>query len=205
MRKAFYTVAVIAGAIVLYIFGMRQSGTGDAVPTELSYAGPSVETSMSPAATSLPADAYGDAAGARRLDRMYRDEEIGYSFGYPSSYAVKIEGDPSDRFVVAQQASSAAQGGIGAFQLESRPWHDPQPAITVERIKHDDPQIDIRDPQPVVVGGIVRGVAFKSYSAQMGGDVRQVWFTVNDRLYQFTAPMSIDSTLMKIVATFSAN
>lgn len=149
--------------------------------------------------------AYGNAVSTAGLGMTYLDSDAGFSFMYPNGYTVQTAGASSDRVVIV--ASRAGQNpsaqDVMIFQLEVKPWHDPAPAITIERIHHDVPQIKVDDPQPVVIGGKIYGVAFISVSPDFQGYIRQIWFTVSGHLYQFTAPLTADSLLKSVMQTFT--
>jgi hypothetical protein len=139
---------------------------------------------------------------------IYKDPIMGFSFKYPRDFTVEAEGDGNDRFIIVTQIASTSLSSTtslaptGVFQLEARPWTDPDPAITVERIKHDTPDIEIRDPQPVSVAGQVRGVSFISRVQGIDEDVRQVWFRGHRYVYQFTSPIESDHFVQALLPTF---
>ena len=138
---------------------------------------------------------FGQSAGT------YADSDLGFSFQYPSNWTVESSGLSSARLVTVVLPAQNQ-----SFQVYVTPIDDPSiTAITVAEIRHDLPNLDIRDPQDFSVGknSAGKGVSFLSSLSGVKGDVRQIWFAADHEFFQFTAPVLSDDVLSAVLKTFT--
>lgn len=180
-RTYHYIYCIVLSVILICIAGYVLWPRGNSAAPELSSRSPGV---ASAAEVSSALSATGTSS------QTYTDELLGFSFGYPDGFTDEASGAGSDRVVVMSSRS-----GDQMFQLEVTPWNDPEHRVTVERIRRDAPDVEIRDPQAVSVAGQVRGVSFISSTPEISGDVRQIWFILEGNLYRYTSPIASDAAV----------
>jgi len=128
------------------------------------------------------------------LKLRYKDPALGFSVDYPEGFIVNDTGEDNVKILVFSKTSSEE-----SFQIFIMPYDELGP-ITQERILIDQPKIVIKDPQTVEIAG---GEALVFFSKDTDiGDVREVWFVHQDRLYQASTYAKYDELLSKVMATF---
>ena len=99
--------------------------------------------------------------------------------------------------IVVQEIST----GKG-FQISISPIDEDIPALTVERIRQDLPNLLIESPQDVILGDAGKGVAFISNDSTFDGRSREVWFVFNRNLYQIRTYMKYDEVLRAVLSSW---
>ncbi len=129
--------------------------------------------------------------------KYYVDSNLGFFFLYPDYFEIQKQDTISGHLVVISSST------IGqSIQLQTRGWNDAEQVVTVERVRHDSPFVDIRNAQQLNIAGRLAGVIFTSTSPDVEGDIIQAWFIVDKQLYQFTAPSNSVSLLNAILISF---
>lgn len=92
--------------------------------------------------------------------------------------------------------------GLGnGMQIVITPFDEAIEVLTAERIKQDQPDLIIRNPQEVILGSSGKGVAFLD-AADDASSQRQIWFIAGGSLYQITAPFVADTLVQKMLNTW---
>ena len=128
------------------------------------------------------------------LTERYEDEELGFFVDYPEGFMVNNTEEENVKVLVFSKANSEE-----SFQIFIMPYDEPGP-ITPERILIDQPDIVMKDPQTVPIAG-EEALVFFSTDPDIG-DVREVWFVHQDRLYQTSTYAKYDELLAKVMRTF---
>jgi len=128
------------------------------------------------------------------LTERYEDEELGFFVDYPEGFMVNNTEEENVKVLVFSKANSEE-----SFQIFIMPYDEPGP-ITPERILIDQPEMVIKDPQTVQIAG-EEALVFFSTDPDIG-DVREVWFVHQDRLYQASTYAKYDELLAKVMKTF---
>lgn len=95
------------------------------------------------------------------------------------------------------------------FQVFVSPFDEPSSELTPERIKSDLPNIEVNNPQSIVIGsGNIPAVIFGSNNESLG-EIREIWFVWppdplphGNYLYQITAFANLDAFLGPILETW---
>ncbi len=128
------------------------------------------------------------------LTERYEDEELGFFVDYPEGFVVNTTVEESVKVLVFNKKDSQE-----SFQIFIMPYDEPGP-ITPERILIDQPEMVIKDPQTV---RIADGEALVFFGTDPDiGDVREVWFVHQGRLYQASTYSKYDELLAKVMKTF---
>src|SRR3989344_1245770 len=122
----------------------------------------------------------------------YRNEQYGFSLTMPEGFTAR---EVEDSIVLED---SSANG----IQIMITPIDEDIPALTVERIKADIPDMQISDEQVVEVGSSRTGLAFRSDNEAFGGASREVWFVFRGNLYQISTYDRLDPLLQAIFQTW---
>lgn len=140
---------------------------------------------------------------AAPFTHTYENTSYGFSFGYPDSLKAGSFTDPNTGATTITAQDATAHVG---FQITVTPWGGSD-AITAAQVQSDLPDIALRAPQQVVVGG-VSALSFLASDPNFG-DSRQVWFVYPKQgrgaqryLYQISTYSSQDALLQKILATW---
>jgi len=138
------------------------------------------------------------------LTESYNNKTYDFSFRYPNGFTVSLVNDPENNqdIVVLQSVSSSKPGIPLGFQISIQTIDEDIPAVTVEMIKRDLPDLVINSPQDVVIGNRGKGVAFISDDSAFGGVSREVWFVYRKRLYQISTYASNDSLVQSVLKTW---
>lgn len=132
------------------------------------------------------------------LTQSYRNETYHLAFKYPEGYIVReVVSDTSTTILIENPSDNKG------IQIYITPYADKDTTITEERVLNDVPDIDVEDPQPILLGSAGEGLAFKSDNEEFGGDAREAWFVVAGNLYQITTYAAYDEVLKAIFATWS--
>ncbi|MBY0294045.1 hypothetical protein K2Q08_01785, partial [Patescibacteria group bacterium] len=132
------------------------------------------------------------------LSETYRNERFHLSFNYPATYTVREVGSGLETSILVENTSD--NKGI---QIFITPYKDTDTTITVERIESEVPDIEVTDPQPILLGTAGEGLAFRSNNEDFGGDSREAWFIIAGNLYQISTYAEYDEVLKAIFATWS--
>ncbi len=128
------------------------------------------------------------------LKARYTDPDLNFFVDYPEGFTVNNTGEENVKVLVFSKANSEE-----SFQIFIMPYDEPGP-ITPERILIDQPDIVMKDPQTVPIAG-EEALVFFSTDPDIG-DVREVWFVHQDRLYQTSTYAKYDELLAKVMRTF---
>ena|SRR3989344_3329030 len=141
----------------------------------------------------------------------YTDPFGRFSFMYPKDFTVtNIEGEEGDTLLIkkAQISNDKSQNTSNQtkpeeFQIFVSEFDEPDP-ITAERIKQDIPDMEIIQPQNVLVGKEknIQAVIFLS-SNESFGKTREIWFTDRGLLFQITGYEGTDDIIGPILETLS--
>lgn len=132
------------------------------------------------------------------LTETYRNETFHLSFKYPAGYTVReIPTELATTILIERESD---QKGI---QIYITPYKDTDTTITAERVQNEVPDIEVNDPQPIILGSAGEGLAFKSNNEDFGGDSREAWFIIAGNLYQISTYAEYDGLLKAIFATWS--
>lgn len=121
--------------------------------------------------------------------KVYTDAAYYFSLEYPSSLTATSFDNPGGEGEVVTFSDSSGQG----VQILITPFDEDLDVLTVDRIKKDQSDLSIINPQDVILGEKGKGVAF--FDGEGDTASRQVWFIANKNLYQITAPRALDTLL----------
>ncbi|KKT74976.1 MAG: hypothetical protein UW71_C0010G0013 [Parcubacteria group bacterium GW2011_GWB1_44_7] len=144
------------------------------------------------------------------LPKTFR-HEAGFSFSYPDGFSVSrlsASAEGAGETIVVQDSKRQA-----GFQIHLEPYNDPDTDITAARLARDIPEMKVKDPQDVLIGGasgrnqistprrnlISTGLAWVAEDT----GTREVWFIFGGTLYQLTAPLSNDTLLQRVLNTWN--
>ena len=134
------------------------------------------------------------------LGDEYRNETYGFSLTMPEGFKARI----MSTSVEGETILLEDQTGNG-IQIMITPIDEDIPALTVERIKADIPDMQISDEQVVEVGSSRTGLAFKSDNEAFDGASREVWFVFRGNLYQISTYERLDPLLKAVFQTWQFN
>jgi hypothetical protein len=121
-----------------------------------------------------------------------------FSFKYPASFTVQVVPQDSGEVILVQDIKTS----IGA-QIVITPFEGGDIDITPELIRESVPDMEVSDPQEVLIGVNRKGLAFKSDNESFGGKSRDVWFVYKGKLYQITTYEELDEFLKGVFSTWS--
>ncbi len=128
----------------------------------------------------------------------YSHPTLNFTFDYPSSFsASSFTTEDGMENIVVQEITT----GKG-FQVSISPIDEDIPALTVERIRKDLPNLLIESPQDVILGDAGKGVAFISNDSAFDGRSREVWFVLNRNLYQIRTYIKYDEVLKAVLSSW---
>ncbi|OHA44858.1 MAG: hypothetical protein A3H13_00710 [Candidatus Taylorbacteria bacterium RIFCSPLOWO2_12_FULL_48_11] len=127
----------------------------------------------------------------------YTHPTLNFSFEYPDSFTVSSFAIEGGEVTTVQEVNT--QKG---FQISITPIDEDLPALTVERIKQDLPNLLIESPQDIIVGERGRGVSFMSNDAAFDGKSREVWFVAGRHFYQLRTYARYDAILNATLSTW---
>lgn len=131
------------------------------------------------------------------LTENYHNAKHRFSFKYPSGFAVRESAVSGGESLTVE--NSSAEG----FQIYITPF-DETGDITVERIKHDVPDLNVADPRPLLIGASSgKGLAFISDNPAWEGKSREVWFVYRGSLYQISTYARLDTLLQSVFGTWT--
>ncbi len=131
------------------------------------------------------------------LTETYRNDTFHFSFKYPAGYTVRETPSELATTILIERADHTG------IQIYITPYKDTDTTITAERVQSDVPDMEVSDPQPIILGSQGEGLAFKSDNDDFGGDSREVWFVVAGRLYQISTYAAYDKVLQAIMGTWT--
>ena len=136
------------------------------------------------------------------LPKTFRHESAGFSFSYPDSFSVSrlsASAEGAGETIVVQDSKRQA-----GFQIHLEPYDDPDTDITVERLGRDIPEMVVKEPQEVLIGGASSGNQISTGLAWVAEDTgtREIWFIFRGTLYQLTSPLSNDTLLQRVLTTW---
>ncbi len=124
--------------------------------------------------------------------------ELKFAFRYPSDFSVErlpLEG--SEAILVHNKTTQ-----IGA-QIYISPYSGSEINITPELVSQELPELQINEPQEVLIGTDRKGLAFLSDNKQFGGSSREVWFVWDGLLYQISTYAELDEFLKGLFGTWA--
>jgi hypothetical protein len=127
---------------------------------------------------------------------QYVNSKYHFSFIYPAGLSIStfIEGEGDVVLVQNQTTNESFQIYIASFD---EPW-----PVTPERIKQDLPDMVIREPLYVALGGgAFDALIFKSEGEALG-ETREIWFIHDEHLYQVTTRSDLDALVGAIFETW---
>ena len=135
------------------------------------------------------------------LQLRYTDDELGFFVDYPEGFTVNEMEEENVKVLVFSKIDSDLPAGEAgeSFQIFAMPFDESGP-ITPERIFIDQPDMVMKDPQTVQIAG-EEALVFFGTDPDIG-DVREVWFVHQDRLYQASTYAKYDELLAKVMKTF---
>ena len=132
------------------------------------------------------------------MSQIFTHSDLHFSFSYPAGFTTsrlsKIEGGET---IVVQNLTQRA-----GFQIHLEVYDDQDTDITLQRLNIDISEMIVNEPREVLIGlggNAGKGLAF------IAGDsgTREVWFIFRGILYQITAPLSNDTLLQRVLATWT--
>ncbi|KND51633.1 MAG: hypothetical protein ABA06_00030 [Parcubacteria bacterium C7867-001] len=131
------------------------------------------------------------------LSAVYTNSTYHFSVSVPEGFTSQELQDPENGQTVVLQGAS----GDG-IQIVIQPFGEDLHVLTEERIRHDIPDMSVKNAQPVTVGTDYTGLAFLSDNAAFGGASREVWFVFRGTLYQISTYERLDGLLKAMFATW---
>ena len=139
------------------------------------------------------------------LTQSYTNSMYNFSLKMPADFtASDIPADPDgtpETIVLQDQNGNGIQIEISPFDEDTSGSY----TLTQARILQDVPDMQITDPQPLVVGPNYTGLAFESDNPAFGGASREVWFVFKGNLYQISTYDRLDDLLKSIFQTWQFN
>src|SRR3989344_3832514 len=135
------------------------------------------------------------------LPKTFR-HEAGFSFSYPDGFSVSrlsASAEGAGETIVVQDSKRQA-----GFQIHLEPYNDPDTDITAARLARDIPEMVVKEPQEVLIGGASSGNQISTGLAWVAEDTgtREIWFIFRGTLYQLTSPLSNDTLLQRVLTTW---
>ena len=127
----------------------------------------------------------------------YRNEQYGFSLTMPEGFKARIMSTSVEGETILLEDQT-----VNGIQIMITPNDEDIPALTVERIKADIPDMQISDEQVVEVGSSRTGLAFKSDNEAFDGASREVWFVFRGNLYQISTYERLDPLLKAVFQTW---
>lgn len=122
-----------------------------------------------------------------------------FSILHPSAFSSTWFEEGGSDVVLLQKKGRSDEGGV-TIQITVSSYDEPTSSFTLERIKKDVGDIDIRKPQEVTAGKTGKGVTFLS-SDILDSESREVWFVRDGWLYQISAPTQLEDTVYNVLSS----
>ena len=135
------------------------------------------------------------------LPQIFSHSDFRFTFSYPVGFTVsRLPQTEGGETIVVQDTKRQA-----GFQIHLEPFDDPDTEITAERLERDIPEMKVKDPQEVPIGGASGRNQISTGLAWVAEDTgtREVWFIFGGYLYQLTAPLSNDILLQRVLNTWN--
>jgi len=130
------------------------------------------------------------------LTQEYVHPEYNFAFKYPEGYTVNSTVAEGAEMLIMQ--NSKGQG----FQMSITPIEEDVTEVTIDMVKRDLPDLEVREPQDLLVGANGKGVAFLSNDPIFEGNSREIWFVHNKVFYQISTYAKFDTLMKNIFATW---
>lgn len=88
-----------------------------------------------------------------------------------------------------------------SVQITVSPYDEGQ-NISPERIKRDVPDMEIKSPHDILVGGEGKGISFVSNNEAFNGNSIEVWFVAGNYLYQVSSDLELKPIVDDIIRTW---
>jgi len=174
-------IIVIFIGVCAYILGFGRSATDTAVKDESGVLSEEIKEKIQ-----------GGRIESVAVDKeLYRNDMYGFTLEVPKGTAITLLQDLEGDVLLFRTENSEFQMFIALFD-ETGP-------ITADRIQQDLPNLLIREPQHVLIGGATIDALIFLGGSDDFGETREVWFAYGGHLYQVIAKAGEDEFIGPIM------